>query len=151
MSLESLAIVVGVAFIGLGGVKLVFSMVSPNLTNFLVLPNPTPYSESESLSSYWRFCIILPDFFNAFSSFSIFLVSCAKFWFTGFAFLPPFLAAWNSDFSFPSFLNLRQSQVLYVVYAPPCFLHRLQCFSKRTFLGTLAVELVPGCVFPFLP
>ncbi len=50
-SLELLAIVVGVAFIGLGGVKLVFSTVSRNLTIFLVLPNPTPYSESESLSS----------------------------------------------------------------------------------------------------
>ncbi len=49
-SLELLAIVVGVALIGLGGVKLVRTRVSLNLTNFLVLPNPTPYSESESLS-----------------------------------------------------------------------------------------------------
>jgi hypothetical protein len=50
-SLELLAIVVGVAFIGLGGVKLVFSMVPLNLTIVLVLPDPTPYSESELLSS----------------------------------------------------------------------------------------------------
>jgi hypothetical protein len=50
-SLEMLAIVVGVAFIGLGGVKLMFSTVSLSLTIFLVLPNPTPYSESELLSS----------------------------------------------------------------------------------------------------
>jgi hypothetical protein len=50
-SLELLAIVVGVAFIGLGGVSLVCSTVSLNLTNFLVLPNPTPYSELELLSS----------------------------------------------------------------------------------------------------
>jgi hypothetical protein len=49
-SLESLAIVVGIAFIRLGGVKLVCTMVSLNLTNFLVLPNPTSYSESELLS-----------------------------------------------------------------------------------------------------
>jgi hypothetical protein len=49
--LESLAIVVGVAFIGLGGVKLICLTVSLNLTNFLVLPNPTPYSELELLSS----------------------------------------------------------------------------------------------------
>jgi hypothetical protein len=49
-SLESLAIVVGVAFIGLGGVKIVCSTVSLKLTNFLVLPNPTPYSKSELLS-----------------------------------------------------------------------------------------------------
>jgi hypothetical protein len=50
-SLELLAMVVGVVFIVLGGVKLVCSTVSPNLTNFLVLPDPTPYSELESLSS----------------------------------------------------------------------------------------------------
>ncbi len=50
-SLELLAMVVGVAFIGLGGVKLVCSMVSLNLTNFLVLPNPTSYSELKLLSS----------------------------------------------------------------------------------------------------
>jgi hypothetical protein len=49
-SLELLAIVVEVAFIGLGGVKLIFSMVSLNLTIFLVLSDPTPYSESELLS-----------------------------------------------------------------------------------------------------
>jgi hypothetical protein len=50
-SLESLAIVVGVAIIGLGGVKLVCTMVSLILAIFLVLPDPTPYSESELLSS----------------------------------------------------------------------------------------------------
>ncbi len=50
VSLELLAIVVGVALIELGGVKLVCTMVPLNLTNFLVLPNPTPYSELESLS-----------------------------------------------------------------------------------------------------
>jgi hypothetical protein len=87
MSLELLAIVVGVAFIGLGGVKLVFLMVSPNLTNLLVLPNPTPYSELESLSLYWRFHAFLPDFFNPFLGFLIFLVSCMQFWFMGFVFL----------------------------------------------------------------
>ncbi len=45
VSIESLAIAVGVAFIGLGGVKLVCTMVSLILTIFLVLPDPTPYSE----------------------------------------------------------------------------------------------------------
>jgi hypothetical protein len=48
--LELLAILVGVAFIGLGGVKLVCTTVSLILPIFLVLPNPTPYSELESLS-----------------------------------------------------------------------------------------------------
>jgi hypothetical protein len=51
VSLELLVIVVGVALIELGGVKLVCTTVSPNLTNFLVLPDPTPYSELELLSS----------------------------------------------------------------------------------------------------
>jgi hypothetical protein len=50
-SLELQAIVVGVGLIGLGGVNFVFSTFSPNLTNFLVLPDPTPYSELELLSS----------------------------------------------------------------------------------------------------
>jgi hypothetical protein len=50
-SLELLAIVVGVAFIGLGGVKVVCTTVSLNLTNFLVLPDPTSYLELELLSS----------------------------------------------------------------------------------------------------
>jgi hypothetical protein len=48
--LELLVTVVGEAFIGLGGVYLVFSMVSLNSTIFLVLPNSTPYSELELLS-----------------------------------------------------------------------------------------------------
>jgi hypothetical protein len=50
-SLEMLAIVLGVAFIRLGGVMLILTMVSPNLTTFLVLANPTSYSESEFFSS----------------------------------------------------------------------------------------------------
>jgi hypothetical protein len=50
MSLELLAITVGVAFIGLGGVKLICTTVSSNFTNILVLPGPPPYSELESLS-----------------------------------------------------------------------------------------------------
>ncbi len=50
-SLELLVILVGVALIGLGGVSVVIITVSPNFLNFLVLPDPTSYSESESLSS----------------------------------------------------------------------------------------------------
>jgi hypothetical protein len=50
-SLGLQVIVVGVAFIGLGGVKLICTTVSLKLNIFLVLPNPTPYSELESLSS----------------------------------------------------------------------------------------------------
>jgi hypothetical protein len=92
MSSELLALVVGVALIGLGGVTFVFSMVSPNLIfNILVLPDSTPYSELELLSLYWCFCAFLLDFLNTFSSFSNFLLNCAKFFFTGFAFLLPFL------------------------------------------------------------
>jgi hypothetical protein len=86
VSLGLLAIVMVVAFIGLGGVKLACTMVSLILTIFLVLPNPTPYSESVSLSSYRHFLPFLPDFFNTFSSFLIFLASCAKLCFTGLPF-----------------------------------------------------------------
>jgi hypothetical protein len=50
-SSELLAIVLGVALIGLGGVNFVFLTVSLNLiSNFLVLPDPSPYSELELLS-----------------------------------------------------------------------------------------------------
>jgi hypothetical protein len=43
-------IVVGVAFIGLGGVKLVCTTASLILAISLVLPNPTPYLDLELLS-----------------------------------------------------------------------------------------------------
>jgi hypothetical protein len=49
-SSELLAILEGVAFIGLGGVQLMFLMVSPSFMTFLVLPDPTPYLELELVS-----------------------------------------------------------------------------------------------------
>jgi len=51
LSLGLLTIGVGVALIGLQEIQLICTTVSLILTNFLVLPNPTPYSELESLSS----------------------------------------------------------------------------------------------------
>jgi hypothetical protein len=49
MPLFLLATMLGVAFIGLGGVNLVFLTVSPKfITTLPMLPNPIPYSESES-------------------------------------------------------------------------------------------------------
>jgi hypothetical protein len=79
-SSESLVIVVGVALIKLGGVNFVFLTVFPNLiSNFLVLPNQTAYSESELLSLCWRFCAFLLNFFNTFLSFSNFVLNWAKF------------------------------------------------------------------------
>ncbi len=51
VSLELLVILVGVASIRLGGVKLVCTTISLVLTIFLVPPDPTPYSELELLSS----------------------------------------------------------------------------------------------------
>ncbi len=114
------------------GSKFVFLMVSPEFnSNFLVLANPTPYSELELLSLYWRFCTFSLNFVNAFLSYSNFLLNCVKFWFMGFDFLPLFLAAWKSDFSFPSFSYLQQSRVLCMVYAPPCLLHRSQSSQNR--------------------
>jgi hypothetical protein len=50
-SSELLAIRVGVDLIQLGGVNFIFLTVPPKfISTFLVLPNPTPYLESESLS-----------------------------------------------------------------------------------------------------
>ncbi len=80
---------------------------------------------------------------------SDFLLNCAKDCFTGLGFFLPFLAARKSDFSVPSFSKRWQSQELCVLYVPPCFLHRLQCFSARTFFGTLGPWSVPGRFVPF--
>jgi hypothetical protein len=49
LPLVLLAIVVGEALIGVGGVKLICTTVLLNLTNFLVLTNPTPI---QSLNHY---------------------------------------------------------------------------------------------------
>jgi len=134
----------GVALIGLEGVNLVFLRVSPKfITTFSMLPDPIPYSESESLSLRRRFRFLVSRFLRTFSSLSNLSLNWAKDCFVGMGFFPPFLAARKSDFSVPSFSKRRQSRVLCVVYAPPCFLHRSQCFSVRTFFGTLGLS-VPG-------
>jgi hypothetical protein len=138
----------GVALIGLGGVNLVFLQVSPKfMTTFPMLPDPIPYSESELLSLRWRFRFLVSCFLRTFSSLSNFSLNCVKDCFVGLGFFPPFLAARKSDFSVPSFSKQRQSRVLCVVYAPPCFLHRLQCFLVCTFFGTLGLS-VPGRFVP---
>ena len=143
----------GVALIGLEGVNLVFLrvslQVSPKfMTTFSMLPDPIPYSESESLSLRRRFRFLVSFFFNTFSSLSNFSLNCAKDCLVGLGFFPPFLAARKSAFSVPSFSKRRQSRVLCVVYAPPCFLHRSQFLSVRTFFGTLGLS-VPGRFVPF--
>ncbi len=115
-----------------------------------MLPAPTPYSESDLLSLYWLFCAFLPDFFNTFLIFSIFLVSYTKFWFTEFCFLTAFFSGTEIGFLLSVFLKLQQSPLLCMVYVPPCLLHRLQCSLMRTFMRTLAVDLIPGHFFPFL-
>ncbi len=43
----------------------------------------------------------------------------------------------------------RQSRVLCIVYAPPRFLQRLQCFLVLAFFGTLGLWSVPGRYVPF--
>jgi hypothetical protein len=151
MSLLSLAITLGIALIRLRGVNLVFSMVSPKfITIFPMLPNPISYSESESLSLQQLFFPLVLCLLIAFLSLSNFLLNCAKDCFEQLGFSLPFLAERKLDFSVLSFSYLQQSLVLCVGYMPPCFLQRLQCFLVRAFLGTLAVDLVPGFLFPFL-
>jgi hypothetical protein len=118
------------------------------MTTFPMLPNPIPYLESESLSLQRRFRFLVSRFLSTFSSLSNFSLNCAKDCFVGLGFFPPFLAARKLDFSVPSFSKQWQSGVLCVVYAPPCFLHRSQCFSVSTFFGTLGLS-VPGRFVPF--
>jgi hypothetical protein len=142
----------GVALIGLEGVNLVFLRVflqfSPKfMTTFSMLPDPIPYSELESLLLRRRFRFLVSCFLRTFSSLSNFSLNCGKDCFVGLGFFPPFLAAQESAFSIRSFSKQRQLQVLWVVYAPPCFLHRSQCFLVRTFFGTLRLS-VPGCFVP---
>ncbi len=93
--------VLGVALIGLGGVNLVFLMVSPKFISFLpMLPDPIPYSESESLSLQQCLFQLASYFLIASSSLSIFSLNCIKDFFMGLGFFPPFLAAWKSIFPF---------------------------------------------------
>jgi hypothetical protein len=143
----------GVALIGLEGVNLVFLRVSLQvsskfMTTFSMLPDPISYSESESLSLQRRFHFLVSHFLRAFSSLSNFSLNCRKDFFVELGFFPPFLATRKSAFYVPSFAKQRQSRVLWVVYAPPCFLHRSQRFLVRTFFRTLRLS-VPGRVLPF--
>ncbi len=88
-------------------------------------------------------------FLDAFSSFSNCLHIYAKDCFAGVGFFLPFLVAWKLAFSDPSFSYLQQSFVLCIVYAPPSFFQRSQCFLKQTFFGTLVIDSVPGLLVLF--
>ncbi len=141
-----LAITLGVGLIGLGGVNLVFLTVSPKLITVLpMLPDPIPYFKLKSLLLQQRFFHLASCFLIAFSSLSDFQPNCAIDWFVGLGLFLPFFAAQESDFFVSTFLYLQLFVVLYVVHVHPCFLQRLQCFFLvQAFLGTLAVDLVPG-------
>ena len=101
---SSLVMLSGVALIGLEGVNLVFLRVSPKfITTFSMLPDPIPYSESESLSLRRRFRFLVSRFLRTFSSLSNLLLNWAKDCFVGMGFFLPFFAAQKSHFSVPSF------------------------------------------------
>jgi hypothetical protein len=126
---------------------LAFLTVSPNLTStFPMLPDPISNSELESLSLRRRFfpVALLPSQTCPISC-SIAQKTALWDWFS-------FHISWwckYLDFLIPYFWYLQQSFVLCVVYVPPYFLQRLQCFLVQAFLGTLVVDLVPGHLFPF--
>ncbi len=143
--------IIGGSFNCTRGLNLVFLMDPPTLIfTFSMLPDPIPYSELESLL-LWQYCFLFVlCFLIIFLKLSNFLLHCTKDCLVGLCFCLPLLAARKSAFSAPSFLYLQQSFVLYVVYAPPWFLQRLQCFLMWAFLGTLVVDLVLGLLFPFL-
>ncbi len=62
-------------------------------------------------------------------------------------FLSTFLSGMDIGFFWPAFLIL--ASIFHVVQSihDPCFLQRLQCFSKQTFFRTLAIDSVPGLLF----
>ena len=141
----------GVALIGLEGVNLVFLRVSPKfITTFSMLPDPIPYSESESLSLRRRFRFLVSRFLRTFSSLSNLSLNWAKDCFVGMGFFPPFFVARKSDFSVPSFSKRRQWQALCIVYAPPCFLQRSRLFLGTSFPRDSGTLPVPGRYVPFL-
>jgi hypothetical protein len=134
---------VGVASIELGGVNLVFLMGSLKFNPILlVLPDPITYSELESLSSLRHFLDLRDAFLRDFLSLSNFLLNWAKDCLAGLGLLPALLVVQKLAFADPSFSYLQQSLVACIVCTPPCFLHSLQCFSKRTFLETLVIDQV---------
>ncbi len=75
-------------FIGLGGVNFAFLQVSRKfISTFPMLPNPIPYSESESVLLWQRVFLFASSFLIAFSSLSIFLHNCKTDCFVGLGFL----------------------------------------------------------------
>jgi hypothetical protein len=151
-SLVSLATIFGVAFIRLGGVNLVFLMIYPKLsTTFPMLPNPISYSKLESLLLHQHFFHLVSCFLIPFLRLSILLLNCAKKLLCRIGFVSAFLGSTETRFLCFIFLLSMTSLLLYVVYAPACFLQRLQCFLVKTFLRTLPVDSVIGLLFPFLP
>ncbi len=99
-----LAISVGVALIGLGGVNFVHLTVSLKFNpNFLVLPDPISYLLSESLSSLWRFLELREAFLRDFSSLSNFLLSWANNCLAGLDFLLP--SWWHGNWLSPFCLS----------------------------------------------
>jgi hypothetical protein len=115
-----------------------------------MLPGPVFYLLSELLLFLRHFLDLGDAFLRVFSSLSTFLLNWVKDCLVGLAFLPGVLAVQKSAFTATSFLYLQQSLVERIVCAPPCFFHRSQCFSKQTFLGTLVLDPVLGCLDPVL-
>jgi hypothetical protein len=137
-SLLFLVTILGVAFIRLGGVNLVFLPVSPKFitTTFPMLPNPMLYSESESLLISQCFFFLVSCFLMAFSSLSIFLLNCTKECFVRLGFFPPFLVAQKLDFSILSF----SYSIVCGVFAPMLLTKVVMLLSAK-FLGNLACKL----------
>ncbi len=76
MSSLLLAMSVGVALIGLGGVNLDRFTISPRFNpDFLILLNPISYLQSELLLSLWGFLDLREAFLRVFSNLSNFLLN----------------------------------------------------------------------------
>jgi hypothetical protein len=98
-----------------------------------MLPNPIPYSESESLLLQQRFRFLVSFFLITFSSSSDFSLNCVKDFFMGLGFVPPFLAARKSAFSVPFFLETTTIVRIVCRACAPMLIARSQSFSVHAF------------------
>jgi hypothetical protein len=125
-------------------------MVPPKfIAIFPMLPNPIPYSELESLSSQQRFFPLAPCFVIAFSSFSNFLLNCAKEFFVGLVFFS-FLGGTGLGFFQSVFLKFMT--IICVVHniCTPMLLLEVKMLLKSTFLWDSGSRLSTMSLVSFL-
>ena len=115
-----------------------------------MLPDPIPYSESESVSLWQCFFLLASCFLITFSSLSIFSHSCAKDCFVGLGFFVPFLVAQKTHF-FVSALHVPMT-ILCVLrgICAPMFFAQVAMLLGTSFLWNFVSRLRTGSLASFL-